>query len=82
MKFSSEEVGGRAEVLDALGFRIRGYTKDDALPFQGDSLRHLVQWKEARLADLPDRPYSFRIHLDGNATVYALRLRGPLEESP
>jgi hypothetical protein len=70
----------RIEVLDASGFRVRGFTKEDSIPFQGDALRHLVQWKEAKLADLPDRRYTFRIHLDGDATVYALKLRGRIAE--
>ena len=63
----------RVEVLDEIGYRLRGYTKDDAVPIKGDSLRHPAQWKGKSLADLPAGDYTLRLHLEGDATVYALK---------
>lgn len=61
----------RVEILTADGSRVRGYTKDDATPLRGDSLRHKAAWKERGLAQLPAGRYQIRLHLD-NATVYAV----------
>lgn len=64
----------RLEVLDEQGFRLHGFTKDDARPMQGDSLRHAAEWSEKRLTDLPDGKYTLRLHLEGDATVYSVRI--------
>jgi hypothetical protein len=61
------------EILDASGYRIRGYSKDDAVGISGDDLQHAVQWKDHNLQDLPDGTYTIRIHME-KATVYALTL--------
>jgi len=64
----------RIEVLDRNGFRIRGFTKEDARAIHGDSLRHVVEWKGKSLSDLPVGRYTLRLHLDGDATLYSLNL--------
>ncbi len=61
----------RVELLDAAGKRVRGFSRDDAVPIKGDSLRHPVLWRSQSLADLPAGNYLLRLHLE-NAIVYAL----------
>ena len=61
----------RVEVLDAAGRRVRGFTRDDAVPIEGDSPVHRAVWKKRRLADLPQGSHILRLHLD-RATVYAV----------
>ncbi len=63
----------RVELLDAEGYRVEGYTKDDAHPIKGDAFRHPVVWKERGLADLPVGKYMLRIHLK-KADVFAVNL--------
>ena len=63
----------RVEVLDAQGRRLRGFTKQDVVPLQGDSLNHHVTWQGRTLADLPAGDILLRIHLE-NAVVYALSM--------
>ncbi len=62
------------EVLNEDGFRVRGFSKDDAIPVTGDSLAAPVQWKERHLGHLKPGRYLLRIHLD-NAKVYACTLQ-------
>jgi hypothetical protein len=64
----------RPELLTDTGYRLHGFTKDDAAPIQGDSLRHPAAWKDKKLSDLPPGQYILRLHLD-NATVYAVTLQ-------
>jgi hypothetical protein len=64
----------RVEVMNEEGYRLRGYSQDDAVPLTGDSLRHAVKWKDKTLADLPPGKYMLRLHLD-NAAVYAMSYR-------
>ena len=63
----------RVELLDAKGYRIKGYTKEDAEVITGDSLRHSLSWKERTLADLPPGEYMLRIHMK-KASLFALNL--------
>lgn len=63
----------QVELLSASGYRIRGYSQDEAIPISGDGLRHTVGWKNASLDDLPSGSYLVRIHLD-HSTAYALTL--------
>ena len=73
LKLNADASGGtiRAELLDPDGKKIPGFTKEDALPVTGDSLRHILQWKSRRLAELDNDSCLLRLHLQ-NATVYAL----------
>jgi hypothetical protein len=59
------------ELLNDEGYRVRGFSKDDALSIHGDSLRHPVRWKERRLEQLPSGRYLLRLHLN-HATAYAV----------
>lgn len=61
----------RVEVLDATGKRVRGFSREDAVPIKGDSLRHRVAWRSKSLAELAEGDYMLRLHLE-NATLYAL----------
>lgn len=65
----------RVELLDAEGYRQRGYYWDEAVPLTGDSLRHPIRWRERSLADLPPGRYMPRLHLRGEARVFALTCR-------
>jgi hypothetical protein len=61
----------RVEMLNEKGYRVRGFSKDDATPLKGDGLRQKVAWKGKKLSDLPAGNYQLRVHLD-NATLYAI----------
>lgn len=63
----------RVELLDEKGYRIRGFTRDDATPLRGDNLRHPVAWARRTLGHLPPGRYMLRIHIE-RATVYAVTL--------
>lgn len=64
----------RAELLDADGFRVPGFTKAESSVLHGDSLRHVIEWKGGDLAKLARAPHMLRLHLE-NATVFAVTLR-------
>ena len=59
------------EILDENGYRMPGFTKDDATPIKGDDLRHTVAWKDESLKQLPAGSYKLRLHLV-NAEVFAV----------
>jgi hypothetical protein len=59
----------RVELLNEDGYRVRGYSKDDAVVIQGDGFRHKVAWKEHD--ELPSGRYLLRFHLE-NATLFAV----------
>lgn len=61
----------RAELLTEDGYRVRGYSQEDSVPFEGDSLRHPLAWDNRRLDQLPPGDYLLRLHLN-NATVFAV----------
>jgi len=61
------------ELLDQYGRRVKGFSKAEAVPVQGDSLRHKIRWRDCKLTDLDGGAYLLRLHLDA-ATVYALTL--------
>jgi hypothetical protein len=63
----------RVELLDDHGYRLRGFTAEDAVPIHGDSFHHAVAWKGGSLDRLPPGEYLVRIHLD-DAEVFALNL--------
>ncbi len=62
----------RCEVLDADGFRVRGFAAEDATPITGDSLRHEARWKQKGISQLPSGRYMLR--LLENAEVFAVSL--------
>lgn len=59
------------EILNEDGYRVRGFSKEDAVPLNGDSLRHTASWNGRELSQLPPGRYMLRVHLD-NATLYAV----------
>ena len=61
----------RVELLDESGYRVRGVTREGAVPLTGDSLRHAVRWKHN--ASPPPGKRHLRLHLL-RATVYALSI--------
>ena len=61
------------EILDAEERRIRGFTREDALPLTGDGLALSPAWRSKKLSDLPPARYVLRLHLE-NARVFALDL--------
>ena len=65
----------RVEILDTHGYRIPGFTKDDAIPISGDSFNLPIGWKGKRLSDLPVAEYLVRIHMD-NSELFAITLNG------
>jgi len=75
---NADAIGGsiRVEVLNSQGYRVRGFSKEDAEPIKGDSLSHDVRWNNRTVLDLADGFYLLRLHLD-QATVYALTLSNP-----
>lgn len=64
----------RVEILDEDGYRLRGFTRDDAVPLRGDGLALVAAWQERRLPDLPPGRYLLRLHLD-RARLFACTLR-------
>lgn len=64
----------RVEILDADERRIRGFTREDALPLTQDGLALVPAWQNKRLTDLPLGRYVLRLHLE-NARIFALDLR-------
>lgn len=75
IKLNADAAGGQIhlELLDADGYRVAGFTREDAVPIKGDALRHRVGWQERTLADLPAGQYMLRIHLD-QASLFAVEL--------
>ncbi|MGC3969276.1 MAG: hypothetical protein QM775_18530 [Pirellulales bacterium] len=63
----------RVEILNEDGFRLRGFTKDEAVPLKTDDLKLEARWKEKTLRDLPAGRYQIRVHLD-QAQLFALTL--------
>jgi hypothetical protein len=64
----------RAELLSEEGYRVGGFTRDEAVPLKGDSLRHSVAWTDRKLDQLSAGRYLLRLHLD-NAAVFAVTVR-------
>jgi hypothetical protein len=64
----------RVELLTEDGYRVRGYSKADAVRIEGDAVRHKVSWADRTLKDLPAGRYLLRLHLD-NATVFAVSFK-------
>ncbi|MCZ6678658.1 MAG: hypothetical protein O7E52_15605 [Candidatus Poribacteria bacterium] len=61
------------ECLDPANQPIPGYSKDDCLPIQVDSVDAQVKWRDkADLAELKEKPFKLRFHLF-NARLYAYR---------
>jgi hypothetical protein len=61
----------RVEILDENGYRLRGFSKEDAVAIEGDALRHPVRWMDRSLAELTGKKVMLRIHLE-RATAHAV----------
>lgn len=72
---NADAAGGsiRVELLDAEGYRVRGFSREDCIPIRGDALRHAVRWRARGLDGLGPGKYRLRIHLD-HAEVFAVTL--------
>jgi len=64
----------RVEVLNEDGYRLRGFTRDDAVSLTTDGLALEARWKDKQLRDLPPGRYLLRIHLE-KADLYAVTLK-------
>jgi hypothetical protein len=64
----------RLEILNEDGYRLPGFTKDDAIALNGDDLAHEAKWKEKRIGDLPPARYLLRVHLE-KAELFAVTLK-------
>ncbi|MEZ6087716.1 MAG: prolyl oligopeptidase family serine peptidase [Pirellulaceae bacterium] len=75
ISLNADASGGsiRVEILTEDGYRVRGFTKDDAIAVTSDTLRGAVSWKARDLGDLPPGKYLLRFHLD-KAEVFAMSL--------
>ncbi len=62
------------ELLNEDGYRVRGFSKDDATPITENSLNAKVAWKDSNLSALKPKKYMLRIHLN-NAKLYACTLK-------
>ena len=63
----------RIEVLNTSGYRMPGYTRQEAVPLEGDDLHHVAAWKRSTISQLPAGDYRLRLHLE-NAEVFAITL--------
>jgi hypothetical protein len=72
LTLNADASGGsmEVEVLNADGYRVRGFAREDAVPITGDGLRLPVRWRERALADLPAGNYCLRLYLQ-HAELYA-----------
>ncbi|MSU23269.1 MAG: hypothetical protein EXS32_05525 [Opitutus sp.] len=64
----------RIEILDEDGFRIRGFSREEALPLSTDGLALEARWNAKTLRDLPAGRYLVRAHLE-QADLFAVTLR-------
>jgi hypothetical protein len=67
--------GVRLEMLNEDGYRLRGFTKEDAVPMVTDDLAHAARWKDKQVRDLPPGRYQLRIHLEKAADLFAVTLQ-------
>lgn len=69
--------GGKVwtEILTEDGYRVHGFSKNEAEPITTDSLAAEARWREKTLADLPGGRYLVRLHLEGaGAKIFACTL--------
>ena len=64
----------RVELLNEEGYRIPGFTRDEATPMTTDDFAHEARWKDKQLGDLPAGSYVVRVHLE-NAELFAITLK-------
>lgn len=65
----------RVEAIDALGRVIRGFSKEDCMPLEGDDVRHVVSWQRgSNCHSLQARPIQLRFHLK-QAKLYSFEFQ-------
>ncbi len=64
----------RLEILNEDGYRLRGFTKDDAVQLTTDDIAHAAAWKDKNLSELPPGKYLLRVQLE-KADLFALTLQ-------
>jgi len=64
----------RVELLTAEGYRVAGYTRDQSIVINGNSLWHPVNWEDKAITDLAAGRYQLRLHLK-NARLFALTIQ-------
>lgn len=64
----------RLEILDEDGYRLHGFTKDEAIPMKTDDIAREARWKEKQVSDLPPGRYLLRVHLE-KADLFAVTLK-------
>jgi len=63
----------RVEILNEDGYRMLGFTRDEAIAITADQLAHPVNWRDKQLTQLPSGKYKLRLHLD-NAELFAITI--------
>jgi hypothetical protein len=73
---NADAAGGsvRLEILDEDGYRLPGFTKDDAVPITTDGIAHEAAWTGKGIRDLPPGKFHLRVHLE-TADLYAVTLK-------
>ena len=81
LQINADARGGevRVELLSSSGYRIPGFTKEDAVAINEDSVAHNVRWNEKQPGDATGE-YQIRIHLK-NAKLFALTILDAQGES-
>ena len=72
---NSDTSGGslRVEILNKNGYRLKGFTKEDAIPLLGNNLKHPVSWQKQSITNLDTGEYMLRLHLK-DSQVFALTI--------
>ena len=60
----------KVAVTDVYRKLCEGFTYDDCVPFTGDSVRHRIQWKKSKMADLKGKMLRLEFEFK-NADIYA-----------
>lgn len=64
----------RAELVTEQGEPIPGFTLEDCVPFQGDSIRHTMKWKASPAHDSPRLPTPVRLRVElSSAEMFAFQ---------
>jgi len=64
----------RVELLDEDGYRLRGFSREDARPLTTEGLALDARWKDKTIRDLPAGRYLVRVHLE-RADLFGVTLR-------
>jgi peptidoglycan/xylan/chitin deacetylase (PgdA/CDA1 family) len=65
----------RAELQDANGRPLEGFTLDVCEPVTGDSTGHTIEWKGADLRSLEGRPIRIKFQLNGGGDLFSFQFR-------